>query len=228
MTTEKNDGLKPQYGWTVKLFLPVTPFFARLCVRLGVTANQVSWSSLFVFLIGLFFYVQYNDSLFFRCIAVVFFVLGTFLDVLDGAVARHSGTSSRYGALLDTVIDLVRYDLFFLAVYYLFNFNPLDTLVLSLYLLLLNYSFLSFIRQLYKGNNESTNRCLYDNFLPLRYKNFCLKHKILYNPLNLEDQLLFLFFVVGVIFQVEIIVLYIATAARLFDAFLILKQKLNW
>ena len=62
--------LKKQYGWSVVILLPITPFFARLCNKFKISANLVSVSSLFVFLIGMYFYFFYNDNIFFRLIAI--------------------------------------------------------------------------------------------------------------------------------------------------------------
>lgn len=217
--------LKPQYGWTVSLFLPFTPYFAKKFVERGISANFTSWLSLFVFLIGLYFYVFYNEYIWARVIAVVFFMAGTFFDVLDGAVARLSATTSKFGSALDTVIDLIRYDLFFASLFFIYSPSTLDILFLLFYLLLLNYSFVSFLIKLKNDTPIQKTSSLYEPFLPDWYKSFCLKYRFLYNPLNLEDQLLFLFFVLGVLFKIELVVIYIAVFARLFDVYLVLRNR---
>jgi phosphatidylglycerophosphate synthase len=218
--------LKAQYGWTVSFLLPFTPYFARLAVEYRVSANQVSWSSLVVFMVGLFFYFFYNDFLLFRILAVFLFCVGTFLDVLDGAVARLSKTRSKYGANLDSGIDLFRYNIFFLSVFALFSLSVLDFFVLFLYVVLLNYSFIVLFVDRYNDIEHKTTNSDFGGMLPRWYRDFCTRYRLLYNPFNLEDQLLFLFFIVGVLFQVEVFMLYFALFFRLINVFLVIKNKL--
>lgn len=225
--SDNKEALKPQYGWTVSLFLPFTPKAAEVTANRGFTANQVSWVSLFVFIIGLAFYIYGRDEFIYRLLASAFFALGTFFDVLDGAVARYTETSSKYGSLLDSTIDLIRYNLFFASLLYLLDFNTYSILAFTVYVLLLNYSFITFIASVFSktGRRDAKTHGLYDEFIPPKYKYFCLKHKLLFNPFNIEDQLLFMFFILGVVFQIEILVLYICLFFRMIDVILILRRK---
>lgn len=81
--------------------------FGRVCIRLGLSANMLTyislaWSVLAGYLIarGLFVWG-----------VVAIFLVGL-ADMLDGATARASGTASEYGTVLDHVTD--RYAEFFL------------------------------------------------------------------------------------------------------------------
>lgn len=223
-----NDSLKPQYGWTVSLFLPFTPATAKFVSKYSITANQISWASLVVFILGLIPYILGQHDIGLRLTAAFLFTLGTFFDVLDGAVARYTKTASKYGALLDSVIDLIRYNLFFATMYFLISPQGITLLALALYAFLLNYSFITYYRSLFskKGRRQPNTKGIYDQFLPLRYKQFCLKHSLLFNPMNIEDQLLFMFFIIGVVFQVEPVILYICLFFRLIDVVLILRKKI--
>ena len=226
MNKENDKMLKPQYGWVVSFFLPFTPWFAKFSVTHGVTANQVSWSSLAVFMVGLFFYFFHNDIFWFRFLATFLFCVGTFLDVLDGAVARLSKTQSKYGANLDAGIDLFRYNIFFMCVLFLFHFSTLDLVVLVAYVSLLNYSFIASFVGRHRSVAHITTNSDFEKFLPERYKKFCVKNRLLYNPFNLEDQLLFMFFVLGVLFQAEIVMLYVALFFRIINVIMVLSRKL--
>lgn len=228
MSSFNKEALKPQYGWIVSMCLPFIPSSAKFVSKRGLTANQVSWISLLIFSVGLGFYFFGRNDLIYRLIASIFFTLGTFFDVLDGAVARYTKTSSKYGSLTDAVIDLIRYNLFFACLYIVLDFDTTALLALFIYVLLINYSFISFILSLFSeaGRRPAKTSGLYDDFLPKNYKDFCLRNRLLYNPMNIEDQLVFMFFIVGVVFQIEIIILYICLFFRMIDVLLILRKKL--
>lgn len=73
---------------------------AKVMVDFGLTPNLVSLLGLlFAFLAGLMFLYK-------RLILASFFILFSgFLDVLDGAVARESGSLSVFGAFFDSMLD---------------------------------------------------------------------------------------------------------------------------
>ena len=67
--------------------------------RMGFTANGISLLSLIVAgITALFFYLQ--DLI----LALVFFTIASFLDLVDGSVARANGVN-RFGYVLDPVVD---------------------------------------------------------------------------------------------------------------------------
>lgn len=68
--------------------------------KLGLTPNQWTFLSVIVVLIAGWFLINHN---FF--IGAVFVAISVFLDVVDGAVARHTKTASSRGAYIDTIVD---------------------------------------------------------------------------------------------------------------------------
>ncbi len=70
-----------------------------------ITANALSVASLCcAALAGIAYYFAYNSTLA-LALALFFLLLNGLLDGLDGALARKTGTSSKYGDFLDHVID---------------------------------------------------------------------------------------------------------------------------
>lgn len=89
---------------------------------LPLTPNQYTISSLFFAFISLFFLIK--ESL---LLALIFFIIATFLDFVDGAVARFTNKSSLAGAYLDTIIDRYVEAIIFLGLF----FVSLPTILLS-------------------------------------------------------------------------------------------------
>ncbi|HTM08690.1 MAG TPA: CDP-alcohol phosphatidyltransferase family protein [Verrucomicrobiae bacterium] len=88
---------------------------ARLLIRIGVDADQISWTSLALgFAAGACLTVGHFGY------ATVFAFISGLLDFIDGMVARLTGTASEAGEVLDSAVD--RYVEFFflsgLVVYY--------------------------------------------------------------------------------------------------------------
>jgi len=52
-------------------------------------------------------YFEYRHEIFFFWIGAVVFVVGSILDILDGALARASGKSTPFGAFVDSTTDRV-------------------------------------------------------------------------------------------------------------------------
>lgn len=74
----------------------------KLLAKLGVSANGLTYTSLLLGLVAFGFAAQ---GAFLLAALAVF--SGGVLDALDGIVARQTGTTSRYGALLDSTVDRV-------------------------------------------------------------------------------------------------------------------------
>ncbi len=68
--------------------------------RAGLSPNQ--WTLLSIVPIAVAFYYLITDQ-FLK--AAAFFIVGAFLDVVDGSVARVTGRVSKRGAFLDTLVD---------------------------------------------------------------------------------------------------------------------------
>lgn len=82
----------------------------RWCVRHNIQPNQVTGLSLILVIVAgiLFAYGQYGWGLLFGWIM-------TFLDTVDGKLARVTVTSSRFGHILDHGLDLIHPPLWYIA-----------------------------------------------------------------------------------------------------------------
>lgn len=69
-------------------------------VKIPITPNGYTISSLFFIFLSLYFLIKYNFIL-----ATLFFIISGFLDLVDGAVARSTRKVTRIGAYLDTICD---------------------------------------------------------------------------------------------------------------------------
>lgn len=79
--------------------------FAEKAADIGLSPNIVSFLSLiFAIIAGVFFYYSYTNPLF-VLIAGLLVALNSFLDAMDGIMARHMQTASSKGDFLDHVID---------------------------------------------------------------------------------------------------------------------------
>lgn len=86
-----------RYVWPVPAF-----WIVRLCARLGITPNAVTLCSVILtFVVGALFY----QGAFALGLGLAW--LMTFLDTVDGKLARVTCTSSKFGDLLDHVPDVV-------------------------------------------------------------------------------------------------------------------------
>ncbi len=68
--------------------------------RLRLSPNQWTMLSLLPVMVSLYF--MYHSQF---IPAALLFILSSFLDLVDGSVARVTGRDSRLGAYLDTVVD---------------------------------------------------------------------------------------------------------------------------
>ncbi len=85
--------------------------------KAGLSPNQWTAVSIIPVLIAFYFLTQANFLA-----AALFFIISSFLDLVDGSVARVTGRVSRLGAYLDTVVD--RYIEFIIILGLLFVFLP--------------------------------------------------------------------------------------------------------
>jgi len=110
----------------------------RFCALKGISPNQVTSLSLgFVILAGIFFSYGY----FF--LGLVFGWMMTFLDTVDGKLARVTVTSSKWGNIFDHGIDLIHPPLWYLAWGLgLMSFSPILsslTLVTTCWVIVIGY-----------------------------------------------------------------------------------------
>jgi phosphatidylglycerophosphate synthase len=96
-----------------------------------ISPNALSMAALgCAALAGIAYYLSYGNS-FALVLAVALLLLNGLLDALDGALARQTGTSSKYGDFLDHVID--RYaDVFIVCGIFLGGYLPSDLGALAL------------------------------------------------------------------------------------------------
>ena len=79
-----------------KIEIKTGEFFSKL----GLTPNQYTLISLFFAILALYFLIKIDLIL-----ALIFFLLATILDFIDGAVARFTQKATKKGAYLDTISD---------------------------------------------------------------------------------------------------------------------------
>lgn len=94
-----------------KWFWPIPAFWAvRVCVRFGIPPNQVTLLSLVLAVLAgiAFWYGHYG-------IGLVMGWLMTFMDTVDGKLARVTVTSSRFGDVLDHGLDIIHPPLWYMA-----------------------------------------------------------------------------------------------------------------
>lgn len=72
----------------------------KILARSGLTPNMITIISLITSILSFWFY--YQKSL---ILGAFFIVLTGIIDMLDGAVARAAGKATRFGAVLDHVLD---------------------------------------------------------------------------------------------------------------------------
>ena len=85
-----------------------------LCVKLGLTPNMVTLGGLVLVMLSCLYFVMFENSLYFGIFLAVSFIT----DALDGAVARITGKTTRYGSYLDAVVDRYQEILVYFAIAY--------------------------------------------------------------------------------------------------------------
>jgi CDP-diacylglycerol--glycerol-3-phosphate 3-phosphatidyltransferase len=74
--------------------------------RTRVTPNALTFSGVLLCAAGsVLVYFEYRDELLFYWAGALVFVVGSVLDILDGALARESGKGTPFGAFLDSTTD---------------------------------------------------------------------------------------------------------------------------
>ena len=81
-------------------FKKISEVTGKFFSKLPLTPNQYTLISLFFVVVAFYFLVNINLVL-----ALVFFLLATLLDFIDGAVARFLKNGTKRGAYLDTICD---------------------------------------------------------------------------------------------------------------------------
>lgn len=77
-----------------------TEIVGRVFANFGLSPNQWTFVSLIIVIIAVRFIIARHFAA-----AAIIIVFSLFVDVIDGAVARHTGRVTKSGGFLDTVID---------------------------------------------------------------------------------------------------------------------------
>ncbi|MBI2836416.1 MAG: CDP-alcohol phosphatidyltransferase family protein [Chloroflexi bacterium] len=96
----------------------VTLPLVRLIARTGARPNDITWLG-FGITLGAAALIASGHFI----IAAIIGLVGSFLDMLDGALARYTNRVTRFGAVLDSMLDRTSEAALFLGImaYYLFN-----------------------------------------------------------------------------------------------------------
>lgn len=98
---------------------PLSAIFAKIAIKLGVSANVVSFLGLGAGWLAAFFYFKQDVPGFVLAGFVAMFFWHVF-DGADGRVARATGTSSAFGRIIDGICDHLVFGAVYIAtVYYL-------------------------------------------------------------------------------------------------------------
>ena len=74
--------------------------------RTRVTPNQLTAAGVTLCAVGaVLVYFEYRDELLFYWLGALVFVVGSVLDILDGALARAGGKQTPFGAFIDSTTD---------------------------------------------------------------------------------------------------------------------------
>lgn len=80
----------------------VSPYFTKLSLKFGISANQATLLSLFFLLIGGFFLIFTDITPW--IISALFLVLYNVFDCVDGEIARYTKTTSKLGKHFDFIV----------------------------------------------------------------------------------------------------------------------------
>mgnify|MGYP003308732094 FL=1 len=131
-------------------------FVVRVLSPMGVTPNQLTIAGFLITCIGAIFVIR--ESLF---IAGCVLLFGAGLDMLDGIMARATGSASARGALLDSVMDRISEAVIFLCIltHYLmadeYSTDLVKAKLLATFIALISSVLVSYLRA--KGESLGVN-----------------------------------------------------------------------
>lgn len=95
--------------------------------RTRVTPNVLTVSGVSLCIAGsVLVYFEYRDQLLYFWLGAALFLVGSILDILDGALARAGGKTTPFGAFLDSTTDRVGEGFMLGAIALVFNRRGLD------------------------------------------------------------------------------------------------------
>ncbi len=107
-----------------EIFNPLEKAVGKIFSSFGLEPNHYTFLSLFFALVT--FYFLYKKEVIF---AILFFIIASFLDFVDGAVARYKNLATKFGAYFDTIVDRFVEGIFLLGLLFL----PLPNILLPSY-----------------------------------------------------------------------------------------------
>lgn len=108
---------------------------AKNLSHLGLSPNHVTLLSLLTALLAVYMMLS-NNILFFSFTVL----LSGFFDVLDGALARVTGKTSRFGAFLDSSVDRIVDSIFILSLKYILSVSELEIYTLLIVSFMISYA----------------------------------------------------------------------------------------
>ncbi|WP_427916929.1 CDP-alcohol phosphatidyltransferase family protein [Vibrio amylolyticus] len=148
--------------WTVENIYQnlAYPFFL-IAKRIGVTPNFVTLVSFLLFLIGATFFINEHYIL-----SLSVWVLSYVFDCTDGALARATNSSTRFGAFLDVSVDRLCSLIFLLLIFSKLDFERIEDYIVLLGVLFIAFnSLVSTLRPLYfpelKGHAKKLDSYFY-------------------------------------------------------------------
>ena len=81
----------------------ISIYFTKICLKIGISANQTTLLSLFCALVGGFFLIFANNILY-LIISALFLILFLILDRVDGEIARYTKSASKFGRYFDFMV----------------------------------------------------------------------------------------------------------------------------
>ena len=101
--------------WRHRLISPVANYAARGFIRLHISANALTIIG-FLIVVGAAWLILINEQLW----AGIVMLAGSLVDTIDGAVARLTGKTGKFGAMLDSTLDRLSEGAILLALVYVF------------------------------------------------------------------------------------------------------------
>ena len=109
------------YLWTKILFKP-SIYLSWIFITLGISANQVTWFSIFLAFIGCILIASGDHQL--SIFGILLINIWYLLDCVDGHIARYSKTSSNYGAFIDNLGAILLYAFIYIAIGFNLYLSP--------------------------------------------------------------------------------------------------------
>ena len=96
---------------TYYFYRPVSFPITKFALEKGISANSVTWFSLFILALAVPFLLGGNIAL--KVTGVLFLVFWAILDTVDGNIARYNNAFTDYGHFIDTLVGYAAYVVIF-------------------------------------------------------------------------------------------------------------------